>query len=89
MVNHGMGYLERWFRRGYQAQYGHDAGSIEQFDKYRAMELAYGHAGFLGNRLAHNVQAVAREHHLLHPALRLYGTAKPLAIHYEVKTFSE
>lgn len=84
MVNHGMGYLERWFRRGYEARYGHDAGSIEQFDKYRAMELAYGHAGFLGNRLVHNVQAVAREHHLMHPAQRLYGTAKPVAIHYEV-----
>ena len=48
MVNHGMGYLERWFRRGYEAEYGRDAGSIEQLDKYRAMELAYGHAGFLG-----------------------------------------
>jgi hypothetical protein len=84
MVNHGMGYLERWFRRGYQARYGHDAGSIEQLDKYRAMEVAYGHAGFLGNRLVHTVQAVAREHHLLHPVQRLYGTAKPVAIEYEI-----
>lgn len=84
MVNHGMGYLERWFRRGYQAQYGRDAGSIEQLDKYRAMELAYGHAGFLGNRFVHTVQAVAREHHLMHPVQRLYGTAKPVAIDYEI-----
>ncbi len=84
MVNHGMGYYERWFRRGYEAQWGVDAGSVEQLDKYRAMELAYGHAGFIGNRLAHNVQAVVREHHLMHPVQRLYGTAKPVAIDYEV-----
>lgn len=83
MVNHGMGYMERWFRRGYEARYGHDAGSVEQLDKYRAMEIAYGHAGFLGNRYAHTVQAVVREHHLVHPVQRLYGTAKPTAIHYE------
>jgi hypothetical protein len=84
MVNHGMGYMERWFRRGYDAQYGGDAGSIEQLDKYRAMELAYGHAGFLGNRFVHTVQAVAREHHLMHPVQRLYGTAKPVEISYEM-----
>ena len=83
MVNHGMGYMERWYRGGYQAKYGQDAGSIEQLDKYRAMEVAYGHAGFIGDRLAHTVQAVAREHHLMHPVQRLYGTAKPVAIDYE------
>jgi hypothetical protein len=84
MVNHGMGYYERWYRRGYDTQYGVDAGSVEQWDKYRAMELAYGHAGFLGNLLAHNLQAVAREHHLMHPVQRLYGTARPTEIRYEV-----
>jgi hypothetical protein len=84
MVNHGMGYMERWYRGGYQANYGSDAGSIEQLDKYRAMEVAYGHAGFIGDRLTHTVQAVAREHHLMHPVQRLYGTAKPVAIDYEI-----
>ena len=83
MVNHGMGYLERWFRRGYEARYGYDAGSVEQLDKYRAMEVAYGHAGFLGHRYVHNVQAVVREHHLVHPLQRLYGVSKPVAIDYE------
>ena len=85
MVNHGMGYLERWFRRGYNAEYGRDAGSIEQLDKYRAMELAYGHAGFLGDKLVHTVQTVVREHHLMHAVQRLYGTAKPTGILYEVE----
>jgi hypothetical protein len=84
MVNHGMGYMERWFRRGYDAEYGGDAGSVEQLDKYRAMELAYGHAGFLGNMYVHTVQTVAREHHLVHPVQRLYGTARPVEIRYEV-----
>ena len=84
MVNHGMGYMERWYRGGYQANYGSDAGSIEQLDKYRAMEVAYGHAGFIGDRLTHTVQAVAREHHLMHPVQRLYGTAKPVGIDYEI-----
>ena len=36
MVNHGMGYYERWFRRGYAMRWGGDAGSMEQLDKYRA-----------------------------------------------------
>jgi hypothetical protein len=84
MVNHGMGYMERWYRRGYESKYGQDVGSIAQLDKYRAMEIAYGHAGFVGDRHVHTVQAVAREHHLMHPIQRLYGTAKPIAIEYEI-----
>ena len=48
MVNHGMGYYERWFRHGYDIDWGRDTGSMEQIDKYRAQELAYGHAGFVG-----------------------------------------
>ncbi|HNQ89220.1 MAG TPA: hypothetical protein PKM73_11440 [Verrucomicrobiota bacterium] len=84
MVNHGMGYYERWFRQGYKTEYGRDAGSVAQWDQYRAMELAYGHAGFLGHILVHNAQAVAREHHLMHPVQRLYGTARPTEILYFV-----
>jgi hypothetical protein len=84
MVNHGMGYYERWYRRGYDAAWGVDAGSPESFDKYRAQELAYGHAGFIGNALVANVQHVWREHSLMHPAQRLYGAARPAEIRYEV-----
>jgi hypothetical protein len=85
MVNHGLGYYERWFRRGYDAQWGADAGSLEQLDKYRAMELAYGHAGFLGANLVHHVPSVVREHNLMHAVQRLYGTARPVEIRYEVE----
>ena len=84
MVNHGMGYYERWFRRGYDHRWGRDAGSMEQIDKYRAQELAYGHAGFVGNPQTDNIIWVAREHHLMHPVQRLYGAARPVEIRYEV-----
>lgn len=84
MVNHGMGYYERWFRRGYAAQWGRDAGSLAQLDQYRAMQIAYGHAGFLGTRLVHHLPSVVREHHLMHPVQRLYGSARPVEIRHEV-----
>lgn len=84
MVNHGMGYYERWFERGYNHRWGFDAGSVEQVDKYRAQELAYGHAGFIGSAQTDNIQWVAKEHHLMHAVQRLYGTAKPTEIRYEV-----
>lgn len=84
MVNHGMGYYERWFERGYNHRFGWDTGTVEQVDKYRAQEIAYGHAGFIGSAQTDNVQWVAKEHHLMHAVQRLYGTAKPTEISYEV-----
>ena len=84
MVNHGMGYYERWLRSGEQTQWGINAGSVFQLDKYRAMEIAYGHAGFIGNALTSDVQAIIREHHLVHPVQRLYASAKAVEIRYEV-----
>jgi Family of unknown function (DUF5696) len=84
MANHGMGYYERWFTRGYSHAWGHDTGTVEQVDKYRAQEIAYGHAGFIGNAQTDNIQWVAKEHHMVHPVQRLYGTAKPTEITYEV-----
>lgn len=84
MVNHGMGYYARWFRGGYGHRMGRDAGTMEQIDKYRAQELAYGHAGFVGDAQVFNLQWVVREHHLMHPIQRLYGTAQPVEICYEV-----
>ena len=84
MVNHGMGYYERWFASGYELRWGYDAGTMAQIDKYRAQELAYGHAGFIGSAQTANLQWVVREHHLMHPVQRLYGTARPTEILYEV-----
>lgn len=85
MTNHGMGYYERWFERGYNHRWGYDTGTPEQVDKYRAQELAYGHAGFVGGAQVDNIQWVAKEHHLMHPVQRLYGTAKVTEISYEVE----
>ncbi len=84
MVNHGMGYYERWFASGYELRWGYDAGTMAQIDKYRAQELAYGHAGFIGSAQTANLQWVVREHHLMHPVQRLYGTARPTEILYKV-----
>lgn len=84
MVNHGMGYYERWFRRGYDHQWGYDTGTPQQVDKYRAQEIAYGHAGFIGAAQTSNIQWVAKEHHMMHPVQRLANTAKPKSILYEV-----
>lgn len=84
MVNHGMGYYERWFTGGYEHRFGRDTGTLEQIDKYRAQELAYGHAGFVGAAQVDNVQWVAREHHLTYPVQRLYGNARVTDIRYEV-----
>jgi hypothetical protein len=55
-----------------------------QIDKYRAQELAYGHAGFIGNLATNNIQWIAKEHNLMHPVQRLYGTARASRIEYEV-----
>jgi hypothetical protein len=84
MVNHGMGYYERWFRHAYNHRLGVETGTMEQIDKYRAMELAYGHAGFVGSPHDHNWHWVVREHHLVTPVQRLYGTSRPVDIQYEV-----
>ncbi|MHB8996532.1 MAG: DUF5696 domain-containing protein [Armatimonadota bacterium] len=83
MVNHGMGYYERWFRTARESRWGRNCGSVEQIDKYRAQSLAYGHAGFIGSMSTDNVQWVAKEHHLMHPLMALYGAAKPTRILYE------
>ena len=64
MVNHGMGYYERWFREGYSVRWEIDRGSMRDIDKYRAQTLAYGHAGFIGGEHVNNLAWVIREHHL-------------------------
>ena len=83
MVNHGIGYYERWLRYGWP-HWGVNAGTMEQIDKYRAQELAYGHAGFIGGDQVNNIPWVVREHHLVYPVQNLYGTTKATEIRYEV-----
>jgi len=84
MVNHGMGYYTRWLRTGDQTQWGVETPTPAQMDQYRATEIAYGHAGFVGSPLVTNPYFVWREHNLVTPVQALYGTAKATSILYEV-----
>ncbi|MCX7598420.1 MAG: hypothetical protein N2512_06075, partial [Armatimonadetes bacterium] len=84
MVNHGMGYYERWFSSGYNMRFGWDVGTLEQIDKYRAQEIAYGHAGFIGSAQTDNIHWVVKEYCMVHPVQALYGAAKATDIRYEV-----
>jgi len=84
MVNHGMGYYTRWLRTGRETKWGVEAPTPEQMDKYRAMELAFGHAGFIGSQILRAWPLVWREYNLVAPVQALYGTAKVKEIRYEV-----
>ncbi|UCH33389.1 MAG: hypothetical protein JSV65_12500 [Armatimonadota bacterium] len=84
MVNHGMGYHERWLREGYNGDWGSRVPPQYRMDKYRSMEIAYGHAGFIANQILREPTYAAKEHHLVGPVQALYGAAKALAVEYEV-----
>jgi hypothetical protein len=85
MVNHGMGYYSRWLRKGGETRRGVDWPTPLQLDKYRAQELAYGHAAFVGDWLVDIMPAVVREYNLTRPVQALYATAKATEISYEVE----
>ncbi len=84
MVNHGMGYYTRWLRTRRETKWGVDAPTPAQLDKYRAQELAYGHAAFVGSPLYYNLPHFIREYHLVQPVQALYGDANVTEIRYEV-----
>ena len=83
MVNHGMGYYERWHKRGYSLVFGFDAGSQDRIDKYRTQEIAYGHAGFVSGAICFSTEWVVREHNLVSPAQALYANADVVNIQYD------
>jgi hypothetical protein len=84
LVNHGMGYYSRWLEERKAKQFGVDWPLVEQVDRYRAQELAYGHAGFVGGELLRIWPHAMREYNLVQPVQALYGTAKVREIAYEV-----
>lgn len=75
-VNHGMGYYSRWHRtrRGRLKD--------EEMDKYRAYEIAYGHAGFFGSGMMQHLTQVLREYHLVQPLQSVYTRTVPKEIRY-------
>ena len=85
MVNHGMGYYTRWLRTRRETKWGVDAPTPVQLDKYRAQELAYGHASFMGSQLWRVLPLAVREYNICQPVQALYGGAKVDEILYEVE----
>ena len=84
MMNHGMGYYTRWLRKGRDSKHGVDWPTPLQMDKYRAQELAYGHAGFVGGGVLDIMPLVVREYNLMQPVQTRYGTAKVTEISWEM-----
>jgi hypothetical protein len=84
MMNHGMGYHERWLREGYNANWGGRIPPQDRMDKYRSMEIAYGHAGFIANQILTLPTYAVKEAHLVGPVQSRYGAARAVAIEYEV-----
>ncbi|MBC7326735.1 hypothetical protein H5T87_01300 [bacterium] len=85
MLNHGMGYYERWLIDGYS-----DPGwyqrvmTEEERDEYRMMTLAFGRIGFLGHQLMYTVPGLLKEYFLTLPIQRSYGAYMPKRILYEI-----
>ncbi len=75
-VNHGMGYYSRWHRLR------HGKLTDREMDKYRAQELAYGHAGFLNTGMFAELTQVLREYYLVQPIQERYVPARPVSISY-------
>jgi hypothetical protein len=75
-VNHGMGYYTRWQRE--------KRGTLDQEDmtKYRAQELAYGHAGFFNTGAMANLSQVLQEYYLVQPLQARYAPSAIRTIRY-------
>jgi hypothetical protein len=82
-INHGMGYWSRWTT-------GTAAAGIPGItlpvtvDKYRAQEISFAHAGFLGSEFLSNDYSTTREYYLTRWLQEKYGTAALLNVTYEV-----
>lgn len=85
MVNHGMGYYERWLTESHSPSMGMNLNKPKNFDKYRAMELAYGHAGYIGSTQTDNLLLIAKEYHLMHAVQMMYGASKVVEISYFIE----
>jgi hypothetical protein len=81
-VNHGMGYWERW--QDDPEGYWRGLPSPEKMDKYRAMELAFGHAGFVPTHLWDVPEWVLKEYYLVRPIQAKYCPSKVRQILYEI-----
>jgi hypothetical protein len=84
MVNHGMGYYERWLKEGYSGEWWSRMPSQGRMDRYRSTEIAFGHAGFLGNNVLDRPDYAVKEHHLVSPVQARYCDARVTQVEYEI-----
>ncbi|HIE09416.1 MAG TPA: hypothetical protein EYP65_06150, partial [Armatimonadetes bacterium] len=82
MVNHGMGYWGRWV---VEPESWRGLPSPRKLDKYRAMELAFGHAGYVPTLLWKCLDWVLKEYYLTRPVQERYAKAKARRILYWVE----
>ncbi len=82
-INHGMGYWSRWTTGTAAAGLPGITLPIT-IDKYRAQEITFAHAGFLGSEFLSNDYTVAREYYLTRWLQEKYGIAALLNVAYEV-----
>ncbi len=83
--NYGVGYYERWTPWGHRPGWERQMLTCRGFDRYRAMELAFGRIGFIGrqlNNMEHETAAV-REYYLMRTVQQVVGQSpvKTLAYH--------
>lgn len=79
-LNHGMGYYVRWHEPlGYSSM-----PPMVTMDQYRMQEIAYAHAGFLGNTTWDHVPLAWLEYHLTTPVTSRSATARAVDIRYQV-----
>jgi len=78
-MNHGMGYIERWLDSAHASAMPTPA----QIDQYRMQEIAYGHSGFVGDRLIHALPFVWEEHNVVVPVASATAASNVTGIQYE------
>lgn len=82
--NQGMGFYDGWWPEESYLNEWRFPPPMTVLDRYRMQEVAYGHAGFLGNGADSRTLHLAwLEHHLLSPVTARYATARPVEILYE------
>ena len=88
ILNHGMGYYERWLRKDDPTAHRRGMPTEEMMDKYRALEIAFAHAGFLGTSTWRCVPYAVREYYMTTPFSARCAAAHPVRILYEITAAS-
>jgi hypothetical protein len=83
VLNHGMGYYERWLSEGYSAGI-QSRMALVRADKYRSQEILYGHAGFIGSPWETEPRLSVKEAWMTAPLQAAYGATPVERIEYRV-----